>query len=242
MSELTNQVLSVLAEKPELLNAVVEEGAEGVTRALPGDVDAMTRLIQSLLGENASAEAVEEVTKGLGNNGVMQLLTGAKGAIDPTELLQFTGGFGNNAQASSNDTVRALFDGKLDFKEILMLVALLKLFKNRKQQQQQSQAYTSQQALFNSLLGQTQQQPTSLFGSLFSTPQVQAQPVGVLTLGGNTNNSVLESLLSGNTGNNYQAQQLYSLLNNASGTAFNSNGQVNVSQLFNLASQLLAAR
>ncbi|MBP3890696.1 MAG: hypothetical protein J6D29_00785 [Solobacterium sp.] len=237
MSDLTNQVLEALQANPALLNAVVEECAEGPKRAMPGEDDALTAMLKGVLGSAANAESLEEVTKGLGSNAIMQLLTGAQGAIDPTELLQFTGGFLNNGNANNNAGLRALFDGKLDFKEILMLVMLLKLFKNRKQQQ--SQAYTSSQNLFNSLLGQTQQQPTSLFGSLFGAqPQTQS---GVLSLGGN-NNAYLESFLSGNTGNNLQAQQLYSLLNGASQNAFNSNGQINVNQLFGLASQLLGGR
>lgn len=256
-NDLTTKVLSALEEKPELLNAVVAESAEGAKRALmPGEDDEETKLLKSILGSQVSPEALAGVTQQLNGNSVMQLLSGAQGAIDPTELLSFVGGF-SGANASKSAGVKALFDGKLDIKDILVLIGLIKMFKGTQSSSSggllssllgggSQQTSSSGLGMLSNLLGgQTQQSvPSGLFGSLFQTAQPQQQASNVISLGGNTaNNSELTSLLnnimSGNTGNNSQAQQLYSLLNNSSSSALNSNGTVNVGTLFNLASQLM---
>ena len=321
-NDLTTKVLSQLENNPEMITDLVTKNEENATRALmPGEDDAQTAMLKGILGADAAPEALAAVTQALSDNGVMQLMLKSAGTIDPKELLAYTGGFTSTERANPTNSaaVKALFDGKLDFKDILVLIALLKLFKGK---QSNSSALGSGLSLLSSLMGGSnssstgallnlllgsmsgsssgstagnllgsllgaaapaQQQTTTqssggflssllggskpepqpqtttqssggLLSALFggSKPAASAQPQtttansGAIPFGAaaSSNNNAaaaaaLESFLNGNTGNNAQAQQLYSLLSNGSQSAFNSNGQINVGSLFNIASQLL---
>ena len=299
-----NKIFSALREKPELMTALL-----AAKKAIPERGAAETeqdKFIRSLLGNAASKEEVSSAADDIDRNPVMQLFLQSDGLLDPKELMDYVGDFsGDKANPNQNAAVKALFDGKLSIKEILLLIALFKLFKGKTQQTttqssgnsllntllgggqtqttsgnslfglaqpqqtQQSQQTQSLNNILNSLLGgqtqttgnslfgivqpQQQTQPSySLFGNLFSSAlggqQTQTTSSGSSLFGlaqpqqqtqSQNISSVLNSLLTGNTGNNSQAQQIYSLLNNSSSSAVNSNGTVNVSQLFNIASQLL---
>ncbi len=300
-----NKIFSALREKPELMAALL-----AAKKAIPERGAAETeqdKFIRSLLGNAASKEEVSSAADDIDRNPVMQLFLQSDGLLDPKELMDYVGDFsGDKANPNQNAAVKALFDGKLSIKEILLLIALFKLFKGKTQQTttqssgnsllntllgggqtqttsgnslfglaqpqqtQQSQQTQSLNNILNSLLGgqtqttsgnslfgigqpQQQTQPSySLFGNLFSSAlggqQTQTTSSGSSLFGlaqpqqqtqSQNISSVLNSLLTGNTGNNSQAQQIYSLLNNSSSSAVNSNGTVNVSQLFNIASQLL---
>ena len=273
MSDNTEKVLSAFSENPALMEKLLTAKKEAPVRALPGQ-DPTSLFLKSILGEDTDVSSTGEALEG---NGLMQLYLGADGDIDAKELMDYVGGF-SGTKANSNPSVKALLDGKLDFKEILMLVALLKLMKGGKKPAQSSGlgllgsllGGTTQQSqsnnalnLFSSMLNAQASQPaqqtqtTSLFGNLFGTqtqqPQQTQQNTGtVYSLDGNavsntSNNGmeVLQSLLGGNTGvtqNNSQAQQLYSLLNGSSANSINSNGSINVGNLFSLANQLLGAK
>ena len=262
-----NKIFSALREKPELMAALL-----AAKKAIPERGAAETeqdKFIRSLLGNAASKEEVSSAADDIDRNPVMQLFLQSDGLLDPKELMDYVGDFsGDKANPNQNAAVKALFDGKLSIKEILLLIALFKLFKGKSQQ---TTTQSSGNSLLNTLLGggqtqttsgnslfgigqpQQQTQPSySLFGNLFSSAlggqQTQTTSSGSSLFGlaqpqqqtqSQNISSVLNSLLTGNTGNNSQAQQIYSLLNNSSSSAVNSNGTVNVSQLFNIASQLL---
>ena len=253
MSKNTEKLFVAIEADPELMNQLLKAKNEGPTRALPGE-DPVSQVLKGILGEGAD---LEEASAALDESGLMQMFFGANGDIDAKELMDYV----SVEKTKGNESVRALLDGKLDFKEILMLLAILKLLKGKKKPQQQSTGLlgtllgANQQPqtnsaldLFSAMLGSQQAAPASysnsLFGNLFGgQPQVSSPQV--FTFGTNTGTSsglnVLNSLLSGNTGSNLQAQSVYSLLNGTN-NAFNSNGTVNVGTLFSLANALLSMR
>lgn len=243
MSDNTEKVLNALSENPALLEQLLKAKKEAPTRALPGQ-DSTSLFLQSILGKEAD---VSSTANALENNGLMQLYLGADGDIDAKELMDYVGGF-SGKKANNNPSVKGLLDGKLDFKEILMLLALMKLMKGGKKpaqssglgllgsllggNSQQSQSNSALNLFSNMLNAQTSQpvqqpQTTSLFGNLFGTqaqPQVQ-QP---------QTNSLLGNLLG--TQAQPQAQQnaapVYSLDGNTVGTQTN-NGMDVLQSLLN---------
>lgn len=295
---MNNKILEALKKDPVLMS-----GLQKATKAAPvrgASESEEHKFIRSILGKDASEKDVSEASEEISRNPILQLFMQSEGSLDPKELMNYVGDFsGDKANPNNDKAVKALLDGKLDIKEILLLIALIKLFKGKSQQssssssgsllnsllggqssgsqpfglaqpQQQSTQAQSISGLLNTVFGgqtggnqpfglaqpqqQTQPASSNLFGNLFSSalggssaapqssgnqlfsflqpsqPQAQ-QPQNVT--------NILNSLLSGNTGNNTQAQNLYSLINGASNSAVNNSGQVSVSQLFNIASQLL---
>lgn len=256
MSDNTEKLFNALAADPKLMDQLLQAKNEGPTRAMPG-ADPVSEVLKGILGDDAD---LSEAADALDANGMMQLFLGANGDIDAKELVDYVGSLSPGEKASSSESVRALLDGKLDFKEILMLIAILKLLKGKKKPAQntgllggllganQQPQTSSALDLFSSMLGAQTAAPqtyqNSLFGNLFGTQPVQSQPQ-VFSFGGSSNTStgmnVLNSLLTGNTGNNAQAQSVYSLLNGTN-NAFNSSGTINVGTLFSLANALLGMR
>lgn len=237
-----NEVYAAIKKDPSLLSSLSEtENTEAVpTRAMPGLSDsAVTDALREILGQNASDQEVNEVMQELEDNNLFKLYKASDGTIDAGELLEYAGELDGSEVSKDNTALRALFDGKLDLKEILLIILLLKLFKKKKQQQQT--ATNPLQSLFGTqpqqqqtssnplqyLFGTPQQQTpvygNNLFGSLFGSSQ---QPSGnVYTIYGNNANSGSNSLLSlfGLTG----SQPNY---NNASNNLFNFVNGNNVSQ------------
>lgn len=252
-----NEVYAAIKKDPSLLSSLSEtENTEAVpTRAMPGLSDsAVTDALREILGQNASDQEVNEVKQELEDNNLFKLYKASDGTIDAGELLEYAGELDGSGVSKDNTALRALFDGKLDLKEILLIILLLKLFKKKKQQQQtatnplQSLFGTQQQTTTNplqSLFGtQPQQQtPANPLQYLFGTPQQQQTPVygnnlfgslfgsgqqpgsNVYTIYGNNSNSGSNSLLS-----------LFGLsgsqpnYNNASNNLFNFVNGNNVSQ------------
>ena len=284
MNENAKKILQALENDPALIDTLLKAPEEPVTRGMPS-ASGPEALISQLLGGNASAEDISSAEDALRDNKVLQLLSGAEGSLDAKELISYVGGLENNE--TDDKTVRAFLDGKLDLKEILLIIMLLKMFKKKNshnstfstgssflstmlglsQPQQNTGLFSNlfgyqqpQQStsLFSNLFGYQQpQQNTGLFSSLFGVQQPQntnpfLQLFGVQQPQQSTGlfgfptsqtqtydlSSLLQGFVSGNT-TGAQSQQLYSLLNNASNTAVNSNGQVNVSSLFSLLGQLL---
>jgi len=207
MSDNTEKVFSALSENPALMEQLLKAKKEAPTRAMPGQ-DPTSLFLRSILGEDND---VSTTANALEDNGLMQLYLGADGDIDAKELMDYVGGF-SGTKANNNPSVKALLDGKLDFKEILMLLALMKLIKGGKKPAQSSGlgllgsllGGNSQQSqsnsalnLFSSMLNAQASQPvqqtqtSSLFGNLFGTQpqqvqQTQQNATPVYSLNGNT--------------------------------------------------------
>lgn len=258
-----NLIIDRLDENPDLLEQLVKSGEEESvpTRGMPSQAPSASNFVRQILGDaNISEQELAQIQAQLADNKVVQLYEAADGAIDAKELLSYVGGLNGTKGANSYSApVRALFDGRLDLKEILIIIMLLKLFK--KKQQTSYSNYYGNSGLFGSLFGNQQQtyngglfsnllgnnsysntysNPYGMFGSLFGN--TYSQPTGWSSLfGGNvgqsSNNSLLNSLtnfVNGNYNNNPQSLQLYNLLNGASQNSFNTNGTINVGSLFNL--------
>ncbi len=246
-----------LQENPELMSSLLAAKQEGPVRA--GGEDATSQILKQLLGTGATAEDVSEAAETLDANALMQLYLGAGGDIDAKELLEYTGGF-KGTNPNNSESVRALMNGKLEFKELLILIALFKLMTGGKKPAANSNTggllgsllggnQTTQQNsalnLFNSMITQqTQPASSGLFGNLFTSAAPQQTSPNVFSFGSSNNsaaNSVLQSLLTG-TSTNATGQLLSSLLGANSHNAYNSNGTINVGTLFNVANALLNAK
>ncbi|MBQ1532771.1 MAG: hypothetical protein K6F23_13450 [Solobacterium sp.] len=247
-----------LQENPELMSSLLAAKQEGPVRA--GGEDPTSQILKQLLGTGATAEDVSKAAETIDANALMQLYLGAGGDIDAKELLDYTGGF-KGTNPNNSDSVRALMNGKLEFKELLILIALFKLMTGGKKPAANSYSNTggllgsmlggntqqnSALNLFNSMLtGQTAQPASSgLFGNLFTSAAPQQASPNVFSFGSSNNsaaNSVLQSLLTG-TSTNATGQLLSSLLGANSHNAYNSNGTINVGTLFNVANALLNAK
>lgn len=254
------KVSAAISSDPEVLNRLYDAPAEEEqpTRSMPWmEEPKENEEIRRILGNDVSEQEISEVLNELNDNQIVQLYRQSEGAIDAKELMEFAGDL-NATKASGNPAVRALFDGKLQLKEIILIILLLKLFK-KKQQAQSSYSNYSSNNLLNSLLGTQQPSTTNnLFSSLFGnnlnsnygyyyqTPQNSNSLLNLFGLnsGYNYNNSYnsLNNFLGGNSLNQPQYQSLYNLLNGQSNTAVYSNGQVGVNSLFSILGQLLGGR
>ena len=162
----------------------------------------------------------------------------------------------------TNLALRALFDGKLDIKDIILIIVLLKLFKRKTSNTYNNSAIgllgtllgfnqpTTSSNPFSLLLGGNQNQ--GLFGNsysngLFGNSYYTNSNSGLgsfLGLTGNNgiSNSGLQNLLNfvnGNYNNNSQYQTLYNILSQAAGSCVSNSGTVSSSGLFGVLNQLL---
>lgn len=252
------KVYAAVDSNPALLDALLGKKTEEapVTRGMPWMEEEKESPVKEILGSQVSEQEVEDVLKELNDNQIVQLYRESEGAIDAKELLDYAGGL-NATKAKDSPALRALFDGKLQLKEIILIILLMKLFK--KKQQNQYSTYSSG-GLLNSLLG-TNTQPSitnSLFSGLFGNsglnsygtqyyaPQSSNSLLNLFGLGGSTSNynnsyNSLNSFLSGN-GLTGQSQSLFGLLNQNANTGVYSSGQVNVNSLFSILNSLLGGR
>ena len=257
------KILKALQDDPALIDKLLKAAEAPVTRDA-GSPSETESFISQLVG-STDPDSVRAAEDALKNNKVLELYSGAEGAIDAKELIDYVGGL--EGSENKDSTVRAFLDGKLDLKEILMIIMLLKMFKKKNT----NASYSTGSNLLSTLFGLSQPQQSSGFGNLFGFSQPQQsnlfgfgtqqpqqnsllnslfgfqQPQQQTNLFGfgtqqpqqNTLNSLLSNFVGGNIGNSSQSQQFYNLLNNASNTAVNNNGQVNVSSLFSLLGTLL---
>lgn len=261
----TNQVLRSIDENPKLLEELLRQDPQDVTRG------GQSSPLVKVLGNNVSHDDLNTVSYELSQNPVIQLYNAASGSLDAEDLVKYVGGV-NGTRASSNQAVRALFDGRLDLKEILLIIVLLKLFKRKQANTYNNSAigllgsllgynnqnsysnnlfstllggnsYSTSGGLFGSLLGGNSYNTGGLFGNSYSNNYYGNNGGLSSFLGlGNSNNSGLQNLLNfvnGNYNNNSQYNLLYNILSNAAGNAVNNNGVVSSSGLFSVLSQLL---
>lgn len=212
-----NELYKAIRKDPSLLSAInnAENKEAAPTRAMPGLSDsAVADALKEILGQDASDQEVNEVMKELENNNLFKLYKASDGTIDAGELLEYAGGLEGSEVSKDNTALRALFDGKLDLKEILLIILLLKLFKKKNQTQTATTANNNPlQSLFGTAQPQ-QQTPANPLQSLFGTTQPQQQQ---------TPSNPLQYLF----GTPQQQQQTPVYGNNLFGTLFGSSQQPN---------------
>lgn len=261
MNNYTQKVLKSIDENPELLNQLLNSENAPMTRG--GE---RVNPLLNVVG-NIDANDMRALTQELSANPVVQLYMASQGSLDARDLLQYTGGT-TGTRAAGNQAVRALFDGRLDLKEIMLIIVLLKLFKRKNANTYNNSAigllgsllgfnsgygYSSGGNLFSSLLGGGAYQNgygnglfggsygNGLFGSSYNSNSALGNFLG-LTGSNSINNSGLHNLMNfvnGSYNNNPQYQALYNILNSAAGSAVNSQGTVNANGLFSVLSQLM---
>ena len=244
-SDKTNKVLQAIDQNPELLTQLLNGDSNEVTRSAN-----QVNPIINILGNDVDRNELYNVSHELSQNPVVQLYLASSGSLDPKDLVDYVGGV-TGTRAGNNQAVRALFDGRLDLKEIMIIIVLLKLFKRKNSNTYNNSAigllgsllgfntnYNS--GLFTGLLGGNNYS-NGLFGNSYNTSSGLGNFLG-LTGNSNYNNSSLQNLMNfvnGNYNNNPQYGTLYNILNQAAGNAVNSNGMVSASGLFSVLSQMM---
>ncbi len=233
----TNQVLRSIDENPKLLEELLQGNGE-VTR---GGASPLTKV----LGTNVSHDDLNAVSYELSQNPVIQLYNAASGSLDAEDLVRYVGGV-NGTRAGNNQAVRALFDGRLDLKDILLIIVLLKLFKRKNANTYNNSAI----GLLGSLLGfNTNSYSNNLFSTLLGGNNYSGYSGGGLfnsLLGGNSyggglfGNGYSNNYYSGGSGlSNFLGlgssnnSGLQNLLNFVNGN-YNNNSQYNM--LYNILS------
>lgn len=163
----------LIDDNPELLSQFIQaaDAAPAPTRSMPTETQSNTSsFVRQVAGGRMSDAEIAEIEAELADNKIVQLYEAADGALDAQELLEYVGGLsGTKGEHADSAPVRALFDGKLDLKEILMIIMLLKLFKKK---QTNTYNYGGNTGLFGSLFGNQQQSYNGgLFSNLFGSNQ-----------------------------------------------------------------------
>lgn len=258
MSESTNKVLNALDDNPELLLQILTEESEAASRGEAGQGGNATLI--NILGDNATLTDLKDAETVLENNPVVQLYLASAGALDLNDLTSYVGGVSGTRAGLGvgNLAVRALFDGKLDLKDIVLVIVLLKLFKRKNNNTFSNSAI----GLFGSLMGLNNNNNSGLFSGLFGGNNYstglfgntassslfgsnQSSGLGSLLGVGNQssyNNNVLSNLINfvnGGYNNNSQMQSIWNIFNSNAGNVVGSNGLLSTSGLFNVLSLLL---
>ena len=152
----TQKVLSAIDRDPELLDQLLNGAPEQVTRG-----GGRANPLYNILGDDVSAQDMASVSHEVAQNPVVQLYLASSGALDSRDLLNYVGGV-SGTRAGNDRAVRALFNGRLDLKEILILIVLLKLFKRKNANTYNNSAI----GLLGSLLGYNTNYNSGLFSGL----------------------------------------------------------------------------
>lgn len=196
----TTKVLSAIDNNPELLNQLLNGSNEQVTRG-----GAPANPLINILG-NVSNEELATVSHEVAQNPVVQLFLGSSGSLDSKDLLEYVGGV-QGTRAGNNNAVRALFDGRLDLKEVLLIIVLLKLFKRKNSNTYNNSAI----GLLGSLLGYNTNYNSGLFSGLLGGNNYSNG------LFGNSSGLFGNSYSSGLFGNNYSSGLFGNSYNTSSG-------------------------
>ena len=261
MNQNTDKILNAIDQNPELLEQLLSIEEAPLTRS-----GQRSNPLLNVVGTNLTNDDVNAVNQELSQNPIVQLYSAAAGSLDAKDLLNYVGGT-RGLNANNNQALRALFDGKLDLKEIMLIIVLLKLFKRKNAHTYNNSAigllgtllgfnnsYQQSSNPFSSLLGSgsSSNQSGNLFGNLFSTGNSGYSSYynnnsglgSFLGLTGNSgiSNNGLQNLLNfvnGNYNSNPQYNLLYNILSQAAGTGVSSSGNVLASTLFSVLNQLL---
>ncbi len=152
----TQKVLSAIDRNPELLDELLNGAPEQVTRG-----GGRANPLYNILGDDVSNAELAQVSQEVAQNPVVQLYLASSGALDSKDLLDYVGGV-SGTRAGNDRAVRALLDGRLDLKEILILIVLLKLFKRKNSNTYNNSAI----GLLGSLLGYNTNYNSGLFSGL----------------------------------------------------------------------------
>jgi len=192
MNQKTDKILNAIDNDPALLEQLLNMEEAPLTRS-----GQRVNPLLNILGNNVTNDDVETINRELSDNPIVQLYSAASGALDARDLLNYVGGT-RGTRAGSDQAVRALFDGRLDLKEIMLIIVLLKLFKRKNSHTYNNSAI----GLLGTLLGFNNYSNYSNSNNLFST-----------LLGGNNNYHQSYNLFGGNSGG---------LFSNNSGYGYNS--------------------
>ena len=236
MNHYTEKVLKSIDENPELLNQLLNSENAPMTRG--GE---RVNPLLNVIG-NVDTNDMKTVTQELSANPVVQLYMASQGSLDAKDLLQYTGGT-TGTRAAGNQAVRALFDGRLDLKEIMLIIVLLKLFKRKNANTYNNSAigllgsllgfnsgysgYSTGGNLFTSLLGGNSYQNSygnGLFGSGSSNGLFGGSYGSGLFGSSYNSNSALGNFLGLTGSNSINNSGLHNLMNFVNGS-YNNNSQ-----------------
>ena len=247
MNNNTKKIMMAIDQNPELLKSLLNADPDDITRS-----NTRANPLINVLGDNVSSQDLNVVSQELAENPVVQLYIASSGSLDATDLINYVGGV-SGTRAGNNSAVRALFDGKLDIKEIMLIIVLLKLFKRKNANTYNNSAigllgsllgfnnnnHNTSSSLLSSLFGMNNSYSTGIFSNNYSNGLFGNQNSGGLfgNSGGlfgynNYNsNSGLGNFL-GLTGNSYSNNSgLQNLLNFVNG---NYNNNYQYQQLYNI--------
>ncbi len=254
MNQYTEKVFDSIDQNPELLNQLLDAQNQPMTRS-----GAPVNPLYTITGPNIGTDDMKQVAQDLSDNPAVQLYLASEGALDAKDLLDYVGGV-RGVRANNNAAVRALFDGRLDIKDIVLIIILLKLFKRKNSNTYNNSAigllgtllgfnsYNNSGSLLQTLLGGNQNNTGGLFGNsyysggnLFNSSYNNNSGLGSF-LGLNTNNNGLHNLINfvnGSYNNNSQYSTLFNILSQVAGSAVSSSGNVSASGLFSVLNALL---
>ncbi len=263
MNQNTDKILDAIDRDPALLEQLLNMDEAPLTRS-----GQRVNPLLNAIGNSLDSNEVNTVNQELSQNPIVQLYSAAAGSLDAKDLLNYVGGT-RGLNVGRSPALRALFDGKLDLKDIMLIIVLLKLFKRKNAHTYNNSAigllgtllgfnnvYQQNSNPFSSLLGGNNyygQQSGGLFGNLFSTGYNSGYGSyynnnnglgSFLGLTGNNSfsNNGLQNLLNfvnGNYNNNSQYNLLYNILAQAAASAVSGNGNVSANGLFSVLDQLL---
>jgi len=129
------KVYAAISSDPALLDRLFEETKPAedapVTRSMPwGNQAESNTELKEILGTDVTEDDINKVLDELKDNQVVQLYRQSEGAIDAKELLDYVGDLSGTKAGSDDKALRALFDGKLQLKEIIMIILLLNKLRN----------------------------------------------------------------------------------------------------------------
>ncbi len=251
MNQYTEKLFDSIDSNPELLNQILNAQDEPMTRS-----GAPVNPLYTIVGPDLEPNDMNEVTQDLANNPAVQLYLASQGSLDANDLMNYVGGT-RGTRAGNDPAVRALFDGRLDLKDIMLIIVLLKLFKRKNSHTYNNSAIGllgtllglntgSAGSLISLLLGGNTNQGgffgnTYSSGNLFNSSYGNNSGLGSF-LGLNTNNNGLHNLinfLNGNYNNNPKYALLYNILSQVAASAVSNSGQVSANGLFTVLNQLL---
>ncbi|MBQ1346637.1 MAG: hypothetical protein IIY65_01430 [Erysipelotrichaceae bacterium] len=223
MNQNTDKILNAIDNDPALLEQLLNMDEAPLTRS-----GQRANPLLSVVGNNVTNDDVETINRELSDNPIIQLYSAASGSLDAKDLLSYVGGT-RATRANSDPAVRALFDGRLDLKDIMLIIVLLKLFKRKNSHTYNNSAI----GLLGTLLGFNNSNSYNNAGSLFST-----------LLGGNNHYQQSYNLFGGNSGlfgsNNYGYNSYYgnnnglgSFLGLTGNSGFSNNGLQNLLSFIN---------